>query len=144
MKTTADRGSAVLALLGAALVTSTSSTSVSAADCVGGQSGARLAKGATASDPNSVTRAQLRAMDAATQRRLTSLGYRSSPRTLDPGSVTVPVRVHVITKTDGTGNVSNTRINDQIRVLNRAYSGVTFTAAANTPFSFEIASIYRT
>jgi hypothetical protein len=144
MKATALYGSAALALLGTALVTSTPAPTSSAADCVSKSSSARVTKGSKVAEPNAVTAAQMRAMEAATQRRLASLGHASAPKTLDPGSVTVPVRVHVLMKTDGTGNVSNTRINDQIQVLNDAYSGAAASAASDTPFRFAVSSIDRT
>ncbi|MBX7133637.1 MAG: zinc metalloprotease [Fimbriimonadaceae bacterium] len=53
----------------------------------------------------------------------------------------VPVHFHVITS-NGQGNVSDARIQQQIDVLNRAYSGQTGGFA--TPFVFTLASIDRT
>jgi len=55
---------------------------------------------------------------------------------------TVPVYVHVISKTDGTGNVSDAMINSQIQVLNDAYNGST--GGSNTQFQFTLASTDRT
>jgi hypothetical protein len=55
---------------------------------------------------------------------------------------TVPVYVHVIYRTDGVGNVSDTAINNQIQVLNDAYNGST--GGSNTEFQFTVASVDRT
>jgi hypothetical protein len=56
-------------------------------------------------------------------------------------SATVPVYFHVIT--DGaTGNVSDSAIREQIRVLNVTYSGGE--GGANTGFSFSLAGVTRT
>ena len=55
---------------------------------------------------------------------------------------TISVYVHVITSTSGAGNISDTVINNQIRVLNDAYSGVT--GGYNTKFRFVLAGITRT
>jgi hypothetical protein len=79
-----------------------------------------------------------------------------------PGGVTIPVYVHVITSTSGTGNVSDTKIREQIDVLNKAFAGgdtqragdqplgsgntdyATNTAIANTSFRFQLAGTTRT
>jgi hypothetical protein len=57
-------------------------------------------------------------------------------------TVTIDVYFHVVTSTSGQGNVSDTMIADQIRVLNDAYSGVT--GGANTKFRFQLAGVTRT
>ena len=63
---------------------------------------------------------------------------------LPPGSVTIPVWFHVIRSSTTTGNVSNTRINRQIAVLNDAYAGLTGGKGIDTPFRFQLAGITRT
>lgn len=55
---------------------------------------------------------------------------------------TISVYVHVITNTSGAGNISDTVIANQIRVLNDSYSGVT--GGYNTKFRFVLAGITRT
>lgn len=55
---------------------------------------------------------------------------------------TISVYVHVITNTSGAGNISDTVIANQIRVLNDAYSGVT--GGYNTKFRFVLAGTTRT
>jgi len=52
----------------------------------------------------------------------------------DPGSVSVNVYFHVITASNGEGNLSDTTLLAQIDVFNAAYSGAT--GGANTPFRF--------
>lgn len=61
-----------------------------------------------------------------------------------PGSITVPVYVHVINKGTGTanGDISDAMINAQIAVLNTAYAGGTGGAA--TAFKFSLTSVDRT
>lgn len=55
-----------------------------------------------------------------------------------PGSVTVNVYAHVIRSSAGAGAPTSTQINNQIKVLNDAYSGLT--GGANTPFRFTLVS----
>jgi hypothetical protein len=59
----------------------------------------------------------------------------------DAVTVTVNVYFHVITN-GSTGNVTDARIADQIRVLNDSYSGLT--GGANTKFRFVLAATDRT
>ena len=58
------------------------------------------------------------------------------------GSVTVNVYFHVITNRKNQGNISQTMIDNQIRVLNDAYAGLT--GGSNTPFRFQLFSVDRT
>jgi hypothetical protein len=58
------------------------------------------------------------------------------------GTVNVNVYFHVITNASGQGNVSDTQIANQIRVLNDAYSGVT--GGANTIYRFTLVATDRT
>lgn len=67
-------------------------------------------------------------------------GERGQP--LPPGSVTINVYFHVITNTSGQGAVTAQQIDDQIAVLNDAYSGAT--GGADTPFRFQLVSIDTT
>jgi hypothetical protein len=57
-------------------------------------------------------------------------------------TVNVNVYFHVITSTSGAGNVSDTVIANQIKVLNDSYSGLT--GGANTRFRFVLVSTDRT
>ncbi|HEU5059349.1 MAG TPA: zinc metalloprotease [Kofleriaceae bacterium] len=63
---------------------------------------------------------------------------------LPPGSVTIPVWFHVIRSSTTTGNVSNTRIAQQIQVLNDAYAGLTGGKGTDTPFRFQLVGTTRT
>jgi hypothetical protein len=56
--------------------------------------------------------------------------------------VTVPVYVHVITQTGGTGDIPDSMIADQIKVLNDAYAGNT--GGAKTHFQFTLVGTDRT
>jgi hypothetical protein len=58
------------------------------------------------------------------------------------GTVNVNVYFHVITNTSGAGNVTDTRIAQQIQVLNDAYSGAT--GGTNTLYRFTLVSTDRT
>jgi hypothetical protein len=60
----------------------------------------------------------------------------------DAVTVTVSVYFHVITSTSGAGNVSDTAIANQIKVLNDAYSGLT--GGSDTKFRFALAGTNRT
>ncbi|HKS28821.1 MAG TPA: zinc metalloprotease [Pyrinomonadaceae bacterium] len=61
-----------------------------------------------------------------------------------PGTVTIPIFFHVVNKGAGiaNGDVPDTMIQAQVRVLNQSYSGIT--GGANTPFRFVLAGIDRT
>jgi hypothetical protein len=61
---------------------------------------------------------------------------------LPPGSVDIPVYVHVINTTTGDGAVSTPMINDQIAVLNQAYGGTT--GGVDSPFRFHLVSVDTT
>jgi hypothetical protein len=58
------------------------------------------------------------------------------------GVITVPVAVHVIRTSSGAGDVSDSRINSQIAVMNNAFNGNT--GGANTGFNFVLQSVSRT
>jgi hypothetical protein len=60
----------------------------------------------------------------------------------DPGTVLVDVYFHVITASNGEGNLDDTTLLTQIEVLNAAYSGAT--GGTNTPFRFRGVAVDRT
>lgn len=68
------------------------------------------------------------------------------------GTVNVQVWVHIIKNTAGAGELTTQQINDQLAILNKAYSGgdklpngtAPRGAAANTPFRFVLAGVDRT
>jgi hypothetical protein len=71
-----------------------------------------------------------------------------------PGSIVVPVYVHVVTTSNGTGDVSDDRIKAQLDVLNRAYAGQDMmrvpgqgpsqSPTARMPFRFVLQKVDRT
>ena len=66
----------------------------------------------------------------------------SSVKRFPPGGVTVNVYVHVIRDNNGNGDVSDTRIDQQIAVLNNAFGGST--GGVNTGFQFVKVATTRT
>ncbi|MEU3553097.1 zinc metalloprotease [Streptomyces fragilis] len=101
-------------------------------------SAARQAKGHEhgAADPNQVTAAKAKAMQADLEKALAD--KRTAPSAAAV-SATIPVYFHVIT--DGTkGNLTSTEINNQISVLNNAYAGQG-TGNVATGFSFSLAGV---
>ncbi len=99
---------------------------------------ARVRPGSQLGDIGDVTRAQQRAME----RQLRSALAEVEPRGVGP--ITVPVRMHVILRDNGTGGVTNVQIAAQLEAINRAFAGATSGPAAASPFTFELASISRT
>jgi hypothetical protein len=63
---------------------------------------------------------------------------------LPAGSVTIPVWFHVIRSGTGAGDVTDTRIAQQIDVLNDSFSGQTGGLGTNTPFRFQLVGVDRT
>lgn len=91
----------------------------------GASAGARVArpKDDHAAEPNEVTDAQAKAMDADLAKKSAELGPQRQMRAAEvTAATTIPVYVHVITS--GTAyKLTATDINNQIAVLNSAYSG---------------------
>ena len=131
-----------LSLAGAASTSSAGSAPTAASSAVVPcpPDNARVRAGGDGSDPNTLTRpesAEPASVLAAktNSRRLSARSHSSSP------GVTVDVRVHVITRNNGSGGVSLGQIQRQIRVLNRAFAGRTAGASASTIFRFQVKSI---
>ena len=141
------------ALAGAALLVTTLAASppggvaqsaAAAPGCDPGNAQARVVAGRQGVDPNTVSVRESRRMEANLQSRVDRLVAKGLLRpngTLAKAQrITVPVHFHVITASDGSGQVSSKQIRAQIRVLNDAYGGRTSPAAANTPFRFKLVS----
>ncbi len=111
--------------------------------CRDGAGSARLAKGASAADPNSVSVATARSMQRAFHAKWRSLSPAERRAAHRGAVIRVDVYWHVITRTNGTGNVNNVRIGKQLKVLNNAYKGETSGPAANTNLRFRTVDIER-
>ncbi|MFF8274774.1 zinc metalloprotease [Streptomyces lateritius] len=129
----------------AAPAATVSAAGLSAEECVDGvdahaddHSSARKSRGADthAAEPNEVSAAQAKAMDADLKKRLESA--RLSGMNSTAAVVDIPVYFHVI-HSGTTGKLSATDINNQMAVLNAAYGGQG-TGNVNTNFQFTLAS----
>ncbi|MGW7430784.1 zinc metalloprotease [Streptomyces sp. NPDC054861] len=125
----------------AAPTPTTSAASLSAEDCADGTdalSSARKSRGATAhaAEPNEVSAAQAKAMDADLKKRLESA--RSQGMRATAAVVDIPVYFHVI-HSGTTGKLTATDIGKQMSVLNAAYGGQG-TGNVNSNFRFTLAS----
>ena len=81
-------------------------------------------------------------MEQAAAEMSALLESRGRNLTSEATTVTVGVYVHVITNASGGGNISDTVIANQIKVLNDSYSGLT--GGFNTNFRFALTSTDRT
>jgi hypothetical protein len=98
---------------------------------------------ATQHDPNQLTAEQVTQREAALANALKARQRQRGATVSALATVTIPVIVHVISE-DGTranGNVPDSMINNQIRVLNESYAGSTGGAA--TAFAFQLQAINR-
>jgi hypothetical protein len=101
---------------------------------------ARTRPGGSGTDPNDLSQAQSLSAAAKVSTRLAEKGISTDSRFFIP-RIRVDVRVHVITRSDGTGGVSKGAIGKQIDVLNAGYSGRTWVRSAPTVFRFVTKSI---
>ncbi|GGS94685.1 MULTISPECIES: zinc metalloprotease [Streptomyces] len=92
-----------------------------------------------AAEPNEVTEAQVKAMDADLAKKLSQMGPQRQMRAAEAtAATTIPVYFHVIHS--GTqGKLSATDINNQLAVLNAAYSGQG-TGNVNAGYQFQLVS----
>ena len=138
-------GSTILALTAVGLLggtpTAASTAPAASAECV--PDNARVRGGTDGSDPNDVTPAQSAAAERVVAGKLATKRLSSRSLSILP-RVTVDVRVHVIERNNGTGGVTRAQIDEQIKVLNRAFAGRRAGASAPTIFRFALKSIDRT
>lgn len=88
---------------------------------------------------NEVSRAQARRIEAAKNARLERKGI-TNPTVQN---VTIPVHFHVISDGRGNGELTGRQLARQIDVLNATFGGREAGSAADTGFSFELASVQR-
>ena len=100
----------------------------------------RLVRGCATLQPSDEEAMAMEQAAAEMAALLESRGHRNL--TSEATTVTVGVYVHVITNTSGSGNISDTVIANQIKVLNDSYSGLT--GGFNTKFRFSLISTDRT
>ena len=121
--------------------------------CLSAPANARQMGGGDGTDPNSVSLAETKAMEAEFQAGVQSLPKRAAGRGIRhasykgihlPKNIKIDTYVHVITRADGTGGVTDKMIRDQIKVMNDGYAGKTSRDAAATPFSFKLKAVDRT
>lgn len=89
----------------------------------------KVKKDAVAAEPNALTDAQVRSLEDQFARA----ALRQGTGTISPSgsvtisaawtNVTIPTYVHVITSSTGAGNVTDSRIANQLAVLNAAFAG---------------------
>ncbi|MFI5864394.1 zinc metalloprotease [Streptomyces sp. NPDC051546] len=109
------------------------------AEAASGPANARVArpKDQHAAEPNEVTDAQAKAMDADLKAKLDQISKGARSLTAADAVITIPVYVHVITS-GSAGNLTAAQINSQISVLNAAYAGQG-TGNVNSGFQFSLA-----
>jgi len=144
-------GLGALALLATSAPAATTASASPSADrsakCVhrhhDGASAAKVMKGTSAKvDPNTISQRRAAAMNRDFRSAVSRL-----PAGVRAGSskhIRIPVYVHVIKGKDNKGAISNKRIERQIKVLNKAYSGRVSSDAHSTPFRFRLKGIDRT
>ncbi|MPZ62097.1 MAG: zinc metalloprotease [Propionibacteriales bacterium] len=88
---------------------------------------------------NHVSPARARRIEAAKRATLRRKGLTNAT----VGNVTIPVHFHVITDGRGNGQLTNRQLTRQIDVLNATFGGRESGAAAETSFSFRMASVQR-
>ena len=141
---------ATLGLSSAGAAATASSTPAGAPACDdSSHSSARALRGTPGGDDyNSVTASVARSMDADLQRqidrlvesgKLTKRGDLKSDR-----PITIRTYVHIITRKNGKGGVTDQQVAEQMDVINDGYAGTTAAEAAPSPFRFELAAIDRT
>ncbi|MDL2079495.1 zinc metalloprotease [Streptomyces sp. GXMU-J15] len=121
--------------------TSVAAAPAPTADCAqedSGHSAAREARpgpGAPVAEPNEISAAKAKAMDADLRTRLDKLPAKGNRSLAAAASTTIPVYFHVIHDGD-TGKLSSSDINAQLNVLNAAYAGQ---GTGNTDSGFQFA-----
>jgi hypothetical protein len=108
-------------------------------ECHDGEAGSSARGGDP--DHRDITASEQRAISRATAARLRAQGL--GPAAIQRVSATIPVYVHVMVAEDGSGDVTDQQVTEQIAVLNAAYAGAKSRDAARTGFSFALAGVER-
>lgn len=100
---------------------------------------ARPGPGAPSADPNTLTDAEATAMQRALDRQLaTRAGERAADRAESDRKITVPVVIHEVQSTRGTGQISDETWARQIREVNQNFNGGESPRASQSGFRFEL------
>ncbi|MGB3441674.1 MAG: zinc metalloprotease [Actinophytocola sp.] len=131
--------SAFAVLPAAAVVAAPAHSDVSGVECATDEgSAARVRPGQHAHERNELSQKEVVAAEKEMNARLAGLRGAGTQAV-----TTVPVVFHVITASGGTGNVTNTQINQQITEMNQNFAGGESSAAANTEFQFTLQAVRR-
>ncbi|QNN52200.1 zinc metalloprotease [Nocardioides mesophilus] len=90
-------------------------------------------------DHRDVSATEQRAIDDRTSALLARKGGGGKPLQ----GITVPVYVHVMAAADGTGDVTDAQVTQQVAVLNNTFAGGESSGAADTGFRFTLAGLDR-
>jgi hypothetical protein len=132
--------SAFAVLPAASVVAAPTHSDVSGVLCATDEgSAARVKPGAEGHERNEMTSEQVVAAEQDFQKRIAA--KRASGDLSTQAVVTIPVVFHVVTATDGTGNVTDAQINAQITEMNEDYRGGESSQASNTEFQFTLQAI---
>jgi hypothetical protein len=104
---------------------------------------AGVGAGARGGDARGPDHRDISASEQAAIETRTAQILRGKPGVKPGDTVDVPVYVHVMAAADGTGDVTDRQIAEQVAVLNRTYGGAESTEAAATGFSFTLAGVDR-
>jgi Pregnancy-associated plasma protein-A len=134
----------VAALAGAAMAPPVSGSAVGTGRVAHGQAcklgghatSARLTRGATAADPDTLTAAQVAAQEARLQSTLDRKGIDRSALA-GRKNIVIKVSAHVI-RSKHKGGISVAKLRHQIHALNHGYAGVQKKGGANTQFRFKM------
>jgi hypothetical protein len=110
-----------------------------ASTCIQGEGSS--ARGGQETDHREVSPREQRAIARQVKARLQAKGIKKGD--LAGTTASVPVYVHVMAASDGSGNVTDSQITQQIAVLNNTFAGGESPDAANTGFTFTLAGTDR-
>jgi hypothetical protein len=126
-------------LLGGAPATAVASS----AECVDEHAAARALPGTHGQERNEVSDAEAARMNADLRQKIKEQASTRADLSALAAGGTIPVVFHVVTGTNGAGNISDTTIANQIKVLNDGFAGAESTAAAQTGFTFVLQETMR-